>query len=62
MRLMTVSGLNGSGKTALIKTLAERAVTTGRRIAVIVNEEGREVYDQKWCNDHLVSIDHIRGG
>ena len=62
MRLMSVSGLNGSGKTVLIKTLAERAVKEGRRIAVIVNEEGKEPYDQKWCNDHLVAIDHIRGG
>jgi G3E family GTPase len=62
MRLISVSGLNGSGKTALIKTLTERAVTEGRRIAAIVNEEGSERYDQKWCNDHLVAIEYIRGG
>lgn len=62
MRLMSVSGLNGSGKTTLIKSIAERAVEAGMRIAVIVNEEGDERYDRKWCSDHLVAIDHIRGG
>lgn len=62
MRLMSVSGLNGSGKTSLIKALAERLTGNGDRVAVIVNEEGREIYEPAWCEARLASIDYIRGG
>jgi ABC-type cobalamin/Fe3+-siderophores transport system ATPase subunit len=62
MRLMSVSGLNGSGKTALIKALVERITGTGQRAAVIVNAEGIERYEPQWCEARLAAIEYIRGG
>jgi len=62
MRLMSVSGLNGSGKTALIKALVERIAEKDQRAAVIVNEEGMEIYEPRWCETRLAAIEYIRGG
>ncbi len=62
MRLMSVSGLSGSGKTTLIKAMAERFAGRGQRVAVIVNEEGPEIYESRWCDARLVAIEYIRGG
>ena len=62
MRLAGVSGLRGSGKTTLIRTLIERMGANGSRCAVIVNEEGSAVYDETFVQLHQVSVAYLRGG
>ena len=62
MRLICVSGIKGSGKTTLIKAMARRAATLGKASAVIVNESGKEPYEDAFINDLKVPVKYLRGG
>ena len=62
MRLICVSGIKGSGKTTLIKAMARRAATLGKASAVIVNESGKESYEDAFINDLKVPVQYLRGG
>ena len=62
MRVVSVSGARGSGKTTLIRKLIEHFSTTGKRSAVIVNEEGQAVYDADFVKAHGINLEYIRGG
>ena len=62
MRLICVSGLNGSGKTTLIKSMVRSAMALGKTSAVIVNESGRESYDDALINNMNLPIKYLRGG
>ena len=46
MRLVSVSGTRGSGKTTLIGRLMAQLMQAGRRCAVIVNENGEVSYKE----------------
>ena len=62
MRVVCVSGARGSGKTSLIRELAARLSTQGKRAAVIVNEQGDVAYDQNFIQEHELQVRTIRGG
>ena len=62
MRLICVSGIKGSGKTTLIKAMARRAAALGKASAVIVNESGKEPYEDAFINDLKVPVQYLRGG
>lgn len=62
MRVVSVSGTRGSGKTTLIRELIAHFNTRNKHSAVIVNEEGQAVYDDEFVRAHDVSVQYIRGG
>jgi G3E family GTPase len=62
MRLVSVSGIRGSGKTTLIRELIASLAVRGRRSALIVNEEGEENYTQDFLDAHGVGMAQLRGG
>jgi G3E family GTPase len=62
MRLICVSGIKGSGKTTLIKALVRKAADLGKPSAVIVNESGKEPYEDAFTNKLQVPVNYLRGG
>lgn len=62
MKLVTVSGTMGSGKTTLIRELVARVGALGKRAAVIVNEVGEQRYDEPFVRDQGVTVTRLEGG
>lgn len=62
MKLVSISGTHGCGKTTLIKALTTILSGRGLRCAVIVNEEGREIYDPEFIQQTRLTVEHLRGG
>ncbi len=62
MKLVTVSGLLGSGKTSLITRLVEIFYARGKRSGVIVNEAGEAQYDSDFLGAFGAAIESLRGG
>ena len=62
MRLICVSGIKGSGKTTLIKTMVRRAAALEKTSAVIVNESGKEPYEDAFIDELAVPVKYLRGG
>ena len=62
MRLICVSGIKGSGKTTLIKAMVRKAVAFDKPSAVIVNESGKESYEDAFIDDLKVPVKYLRGG
>jgi len=62
MRVLSVSGTTGSGKTTLIRELIARIGTKGRKSAVIVNDDGEKGFDQNFVLAHNLSVEYLRGG
>jgi molybdopterin-guanine dinucleotide biosynthesis protein len=62
MRVVSVCGIRGSGKTALIRKLIALLSERGKRAGVIVNEDGEEGYPQDFIETHGIYAARIRGG
>jgi G3E family GTPase len=62
MKLVFVSGTQGSGKTSLVREVIMRLSKERRRSAVIVNEEGLVAYDQDFLQAYNTVVKSIRGG
>ncbi len=62
MKIVTIAGFQGSGKTTLIRILIRLLGAQGKRSAVIVNEEGVETYAPDFLETHGVGIFKLRGG
>jgi G3E family GTPase len=62
MKLVFVSGTQGSGKTSLVREVIMRLSKERRRSAVIVNEEGLVAYDQDFVQAYNTVVKSIRGG
>ena len=62
MRLICVSGIKGSGKTSLIKAMVRKAATLAKASAVIVNESGKESYEDADINALKTPLKYLRGG
>jgi G3E family GTPase len=62
MKVITISGMRGSGKTTLIRELITRSALTGRSSALIVNEDGEASYDTDFLLQHGVAAEFLRGG
>ena len=62
MLLVNVSGARDSGKTTLIRELIMRLNGTGKKSAVIVNQDGTIDFDTDFVNKFQVPVKYIRGG
>ena len=62
MRVVTISGIQGSGKTTLIRELITSLRSAGKKSAVIVNEQGKADFDVDFIKIHNLGIERIRGG
>jgi molybdopterin-guanine dinucleotide biosynthesis protein len=62
MKLITISGLQQSGKATLIRSLITRLHSQGKSSAVIENEKGEATFDRDFMQRHGVRIEKIRGG
>jgi len=61
MKIITISGVQGSGKTTLIHELIARFGARGQRSAVIVNEVGEETYAPDFLAAQGVELFQVRG-
>lgn len=62
MKIVTVCGILGSGKTTFIREIITRLRSQGRQSAVIVNESGEVDFDEAFTNSNQVRVDRLRGG
>lgn len=62
MKVVTVAGVQGSGKTSLIRTLVTQLASEGKQSAIIVNEEGEETYSADFLEAYGVKLFKLRGG
>lgn len=62
MRIVSVSGARGAGKTSLIRKLVDHFSLADKRMAAIVNEQGQAVFDDAFVHTHDLSVKYIRGG
>jgi molybdopterin-guanine dinucleotide biosynthesis protein len=62
MKVISISGMRGSGKTTLIRELIARLSSAGQTSALIVNEDGVESYDSEFLLRHGVTAEFLRGG
>ncbi len=62
MKVVTVSGIQGSGKTTLIHALVASLASQGKQSAIIVNEEGEETYSPEFLETYAAEIYKLRGG
>jgi len=62
MRVVCISGTQDSGKTAVIKRLIAILSAKGKRSAVIVNDHGKEVFDDDFINRYQIQVENLRGG
>jgi G3E family GTPase len=61
MKLVTISGLQQSGKTTRIRELITRLHSHGKSSAVIENERGEATFDRGFMQRHGVRIEKIHG-
>ena len=62
MQVVSISGAQGSGKTTLIRKLVPLFKRAEKRSAVIVNQDGKAVYDAEFNAAHGLAVEYIRGG
>ncbi|MBI5251167.1 MAG: hypothetical protein HY912_16890 [Desulfomonile tiedjei] len=62
MRLVAVSGTQGSGKSTLIRRLVSDLVTLGKRCGIVVNEDGEEKYEDDFVISRDVTVKTLQGG
>jgi molybdopterin-guanine dinucleotide biosynthesis protein len=62
MKVISISGMSGSGKTSLIQELMARLVQSGQTCSVIVNEDGDVPYDTDFLDQYHIRAEFLRGG
>lgn len=62
MKVVSVSGIRGSGKTTLIRELIVRFRSLGRQSAVIMNEQGDADFDEGYIQTNDLIVERLRGG
>ena len=60
--LVLVGGFLGAGKTTLLLAAAERVRLAGRRVAVILNDQGGELVDTQLARSAGFSAEEVAGG
>lgn len=62
MKLVAISGTQGSGKSTLIRRLVSEMVQRGKKCGIIVNEDGEEKYDDDLVTSRTVTVKTLQGG
>jgi len=62
VRFVAVSGFLGAGKTTTMLRVAERWQATGRRVAVITNDQGTDLVDTATARSRLAGVGEVTGG
>ncbi len=62
MRVVSISGTRGSGKTTLIRKLVSVLSAMGRSAGIIVNEVGEEDYTPDFTSTYGIRLAKLRGG
>ena len=62
MKVLSILGIQGSGKTTLIRELIVRMGAKGKQSAVIINDDGEKDFDQSFIQTHRLMVEYIRGG
>ncbi len=62
MKIVTLCGVQNSGKTTLIREIVSRLMRRGERSAIIVNERGEKTYNEEFVRSNKVHMEYLRGG
>ncbi len=62
MRLIAVSGIQGSGKTSLIKSFIRHFASKGFSSGIIINEDGEAKYDPEFLTAGNIRLEGLYGG
>jgi G3E family GTPase len=61
-RIAIIGGFLGSGKTTLITNLASSLMKSGRKIAIIMNDQGTDLVDSQYSCNHGLDTCDVEGG
>jgi G3E family GTPase len=61
-RIAIIGGFLGSGKTTLITNMANSLIRSGRRIAIIMNDQGTDLVDSQYSCNHGLDTCDVEGG
>jgi len=62
MKIVTLCGVQNSGKTTLIREIVSRLGRQDQTSAIIVNERGEANFDEDFIRSNGVHIEYLRGG
>ncbi|HUL38785.1 MAG TPA: GTP-binding protein, partial [Methanomassiliicoccales archaeon] len=61
-RISIIGGFLGAGKTTLITKMAKSLTDDGKKVAIIMNDQGTDLVDSQYsCNQGLETCD-VQGG
>ena len=61
-RIAIIGGFLGSGKTTLITNMANSLIKSGRKIAIIMNDQGTDLVDSQYSCNHGLDTCDVQGG
>ena len=61
-RIAIIGGFLGSGKTTLITNMANSLMKSGRKIAIIMNDQGTDLVDSQYSCNHGLETCDVQGG
>ncbi len=61
-RIAIIGGFLGSGKTTLITNMANSLTKSGRKIAIIMNDQGTDLVDSQYSCNHGLDTCDVQGG
>jgi len=61
-RIAIIGGFLGSGKTTLITNMANSLMKSGRKIAIIMNDQGTDLVDSQYSCNHGLDTCDVQGG
>jgi len=61
-RLMVVGGFLGAGKTTSIIAIAKELISSGKKIAIVTNDQGSKLIDSKYMAQQGLNVLEVAGG
>lgn len=62
MKIYLMGGFLGAGKTTLIRALTAHLSSSGERVAIVTNDQGRSLVDTRLCLQETDAVDEVTGG